>query len=674
MILKPPIRYIFTGNSILGKKLRGLAKNQMAKLERSMSFQNLTQDTYTIRPFNDVIIKCTKCFNRRTIEVDVQSAGQQNVIYLENQVYYFIRIKSSDPESYPQDLDGWCSTSYPEIQMDRIILFDFDKAFKGNVSDIDPELENTTNRGHKFTPGGGTVAFDVDILNDVVYFPIPGSDEEELNIVNKIKRLAVDLPTNAVPSPLDCLQDIALDAFGFGRMSDPIQNAFMGGYDKPTASLTYDISYTYAIADAVWHTTIDTYPIREPENDVPYSLALIAWQEAWSPLSGGYTDTYLDAYDFSRMGDVSGYYGKFGFDASIGGATYYEHITQTANPNEYDVIVLHSSGDLFSEDGRNLIDGMFLAPNDTSTTTPPFFCLFTSRNNNGVSAIAIGGNLLETDPDVYDVSYDYGELHASLGTNRYITDVTTPLEEFTLLEIMKVSEAIDNNPPCTEAPCWFGLSDSVYAWWKYNLPYGAHLLDWSPCPIPQTFFDVYGRITKTTTAYDTHRSCSFHIADPNYATFKKQKNYTSFLVFSEIREEHGQGICQDYYTAADPADICTCNGNTFTRENMPSLPYSAVGVAIYIFAPETIYTLNPLTGLKELSWDIHTARRDPGIINPYRSLALEEYVNTVLTDIQVFLDATTTIPKLADGLAYTMNYYGFGITDGFSKKGKVRVH
>jgi hypothetical protein len=260
-----------------------------------------------------------------------------------------------------------------------------------------------------------------------------------------------------------------------------------------------------------------------------------------------------------------------------------------------------------------------------------------------------------------------------------VTDIRTPLETISLPEILMEGEG--SVSLCNDVACWFDIAQNVTASWYggYPRPYeGAEqcLSPYAPCPTPdytnETGYIESGIVIRKSWGSEYHRFSSFHVPDPSQVLQKKQSNFASLLVFSEERALVAQGLCQG---ALLPSSICTCSGRTFTYGEMldTPTPHSAIGVAIYLFAPKQLLATNPETKLKEFVWDIHSARRDANIISPYRCLTLEEYVNTALVETQTFLDNATTIPKSDVDTLYTLNHYGFEVTDGFVSKGRVEV-
>jgi hypothetical protein len=692
MPLIPPVKIKLGGNRGAGQSYIKFATAQLSILERQMSFQNLNEGSRVVSPIEGVTVWCISKFGKKEVQIQVDqhvtypqvtggrvTQGEKLVTekpIKETQVYYFVRIKSTDPEPFPRDLYGWIGASYPEIYMDRIILFDL--AFNGNVNQVDPDLDNTDNRANGFTPGGGSVAFDVDILNGVVHYPIPNSAEERVSIVNKITTMAADLPTNATYNPPEGLRDIHSDHLNYGRITDPVHASIEGAYNAPVASVTYDLTYehsaSYSSETALWSAFTDPTPeFIEPEVGVSRVLYLGLWRNEWSPLYDGDTTVYTARFDLNNIVSVSDYYGSF-LNCPDDVSPYYVTTVGTLIDSHGDPIPVECTYSAPVENisdtaARSLVDGTFFASEIPNQYAPLFMCLFTSKALGKNSCSALVGTNFPYEENNYAWT-EYGIYEESTGSAG-ITNLITPLEDINLIDIMKSSGDINEESNCAEAgSCWLDLAPNLYLFNHGVNPTGGYSDDISVgLPCPNTDPDVARRISKTTHDLDTHRFTTFSIPDPSYPSYNGQSNYAGLFTFIERRESRGQYVSSEYnYSVGMP---CFCNGVTFAIEDTPVTPYSSAGVVIYIFAPKVLFD----TDTGEFLWDIHTARRDSGIINPYRSLVLEEYVNSAISDIQVFLNNATTIPKLtADGLtAYTLNYYGFGITAGFAKKGSVIV-
>jgi hypothetical protein len=680
-----PIRIKSTGNAEACNNLVGFAKKQMFKLEEFMAFQNLKQGTASISPYRGALITCTKSFGLRTIEIYAQRGFVSQQKAYETHIYYFVRVKAPDHEQFPRDRDGY-KGDHPEIAMDRIILCDLE--FKGNKSTLgllDP-IDDTSNRNHNFTPGGGKVACDVDILNDIVYFPTNLTEDQNFSILAKVKKTAETMPSNANPSPVGCLRDIAADYFGFGGMSDPIRDATVGGYDEPASSVTYDLEYAYEVSGVTWPTMV-TPPPSSGEAEVTdfYELYLSFWRADWSPLYGGFTSYYTDLYDFSNLPDVSSYYGTFNYKVdypelqftAIGSV----HTSYNDPGEETTLYVYTARTSPFVPGEVTLTDGVFFAPKITATpsTSVPFNCLFaakTSHVDGAYAEVFAGGYDPGSDSWFADTLFG-SVVYIVTGDDTSISDIRTPLENVDVIEMM--AESSTSTSPCSENPCFFGLGSVVEARWSLGFSdTGKIAATYLPCPAVGGYHPLAGYLFKNGTGSDTHRYVSFHAPDPTYLSYSGQKNFTSLFVFSEVREKRSQASCAStngQYVV--DSNICTCNGVEFTYEEFKNVANatsrSAVGVLIYIFAPKQLITTDPDTGVTEFTWDIHSARRDPNIINPYRCLGLEEYVNSALLEVQESLDNATTIPKTSDGMAYTLNYYGGSVSDGFVIKGRAEV-
>jgi len=671
-----PTRFILSGDTEFARRFIGEGMAHLSKLLHMLSFNKIpTASPPALYLGSGVYIRCVVNFGLTEVYIHadpviVPDEVAEEIPVGEVPIYYFIRIKCPDAEGYPLDLDG--QGGEEALVMDRIILYDLE--FNGGDTQ-DPG--DTSCRGWLFTPGGGSVAYDVDIENEVVYFPTGLTTEESAAALAFVTTAAASIPTNETPSPSGMMFDFG-QTFFRGRMSDPHKNALIAGMASPTETTTYGVDYRYDVEGYSWPVMVDRrYGLMEAET--PTQLAVdtlnITWKWRWSPDDGGDPLTYINDRYWPLLSESSSYYGDFCFYVSDGAAWEWEETG--VNPDSYkwyDRFMFDSWKNKIEEEVPPVLqDGFFFAPS-TDVATSCFFCLFSSAepgwDYQGASVFSGSYNIPPVTISAWEV---FGEVKADFTGNKEpisIGKIVSPLESIETAEML--FETTGTVPPCSEQTAWFSayqsMQVSVEAYDFYNRGWYLGLNKYFHYPIildnggNTHYYTLYKKLL----AADTHRLSSFHAVELNEP--ESIKTFSSMFAFIEKRSTFVQGRCGGITTPPPSSSPCVCSGATSTFSALPVRLYSAVGVVIYIFAPENLYTSDPETGLVTAFWDIHTARRSTGLINPYRCLDLEEYVNGVLSGIQEELDAVEGISKLATGLAYTMNYYEFGITDGFTRK------
>lgn len=618
------------GDHVKARELSKLGLQQLSILERQMSFQKLNEGNRVVQPYRGVTIECVICFTIATVTISVEPAtktiSKQDSIseipsWLNEEVdrrysspIYFIRIKYEEKDGIAYDLS---------LETDRLILYEAN--FNSDLSDnADPD--DTLNRYNNFVPGGGSILVDIDLLSDTIFYPLEITAEESTLLIAKAHKL-VD---GTAP------QDIAGDWYSANFEEDP--QTIIDSVSSYGISEYYDklqVASDYGYIDSV----TDWVQISQGYGNISY-VSFDEWTEEPDLFQGFFhvsenMPDFLDPSYVSPSGE-SVYNAIFHFGKLDGIQTF----TTIAN--------------------KPLYQGGIRISLESYTTV-------TEWNN---------------DTDAYwtdSASYWAKPLDIWAETKTGIIGLSTPLEHLSMLDITKTHA---DSYACSEFSglLWDKFDNVeaiVYSITEYhklginfNENYRAEYEFASETEaLIKKLYNLsnigYLNYFKNMDAESLYQTSSLHIVDDfvdiNAEPIVSMK-FCSYLWFQEKKGLARVGYCPakiNTYLFAE----CVCNGTEYGLvEDLPSGPVGSVSLVIYIFAPEWFTQTDDEGNITY--WNIYSANRDAGIINPYRCLILEEYMLDVFTDIQTILEANTVIPK-TDNLTQTMNYYGYNITNGF---------
>lgn len=695
-----PIEIIPKGDKVAADRYRKFGLQQMAILRKQLSFQKLNEGKRQVSPVMGVLISCESSYNTHEVTIYVDPAKQlqdraerialamrRRKLKIEHEVLdkkvsYYVRLKYYDPEIDGfQDPDGTSGTYVSSLDMDRIIVWDM--KFNSEESALaDPT--DSINRYNGFVPGGGKVIYDVDIVNEIVYVS-QGNVSPDV-VIAKFKQIALRLSTNINQAPAGSLKNPAADWFGTGRMENPATSEVASGGSMLPTEVEMKLSDKY----------VDYWMFNDPvpvEAEPEYSQALF---DNWVAVWGANPDLYYTAYDWVGMSDVEDYYGTF--------------MLSGYNPGTRVVIATVTCGDLGVGTTTGYVHEIYGGSGYLDTIVGGhFFTPYGSEGINSMFVVQVGpadGHPLGGMSWQFVVTWKFTYTEASVSIHNKII---TPLESVQRKEFQE-SYSTDT-ARCSEmsGTIWEdfdtvvgsnrtgkGLNNSTCDRYGYFNP------DCEP-DLRAIALDHYG-ITESELGpkegqfykvmpqgeIDTHSLCNVHACNkkssiniPEIST-----KFFSLFYFEERKGVSASSVCSDYsyVTAADPClkayydpmfyDMldhrCICNGTLYdswedATDNAGM--FAEVGCIIYIFAPKQFYQESVSGDTTYDYWDIHSARRSEGIINPYRCLELEEYLLAIFKEKQQELDADPNTYKLNTDLgtspAATMNYLGFGITNGF---------
>jgi hypothetical protein len=189
------------------------------------------------------------------------------------------------------------------------------------------------------------------------------------------------------------------------------------------------------------------------------------------------------------------------------------------------------------------------------------------------------------------------------------------------------------------------------------------MTDMTRCYIQPSFTEdnYYKLAWRETTGYSQTGRSDFHVVSDD-------DNEAYFISLSHLHEARGAQKAVSKYVDPITSNVTGpryCNGVFGYEEEGP---LTEIAYVCYVFSPKTLMAQDEIDPSKTNYWDINEAKRSDDIINPYRCLDIEEYVNIVLGEIQVDLDDVPSIPLCGGTSAYPMRKYGYGITDGFIRK------
>lgn len=672
---------------------------QLAILKNLMSFQKMNEGNRKVQPFNGVLLECVSSFNTDTIYITVDPFAYdppKRVSQIENVEDV---PKTEDVFTETNPIDFFVRIAFPlvtdqeSLNMDRIIIWQM--AYDATINDP------TSYNAGGYIPGTGSVLYDVDIVNNIVYFPtgiVQGSIEalEIIDIVNayedKIQVAKID--SN---SPM---YDAARDWFDSGGLEDPMYSSVAGGYTLvDEEEYEFNLSDGYETAEGeVWWLFTDPVPRYM---DYFYSALFVQqWREKWSPLEGGDNDQYKDNYAWVGIPEVEefypnltmggmtpewvvlGYTGSVGCDETnwskdcVGILTGNKKLVSTTFRPTGGVFFTPPAEDIEHLEDTEGINSMFVVQvaEDASLVTSVYSDVLSSSYQ---TTYPVGT------PAIDVTSGGWGQPLAYITggkTGRVKTHIMTPLE------VVEEDDYLSTNHgdvTCSEFSglYWdtFDLGSGNYEK-GFNSNSSTDLVGWDDA-VEETkaFFGhtdlgtgedgiYYKEVAEA--KYDSGSSCAIHAVN-RLSTINAEGATVYNKYFSLFYMDEVKGAVSAARTDYS-GDYPTCNGVTYADVlSAPKKKRCSVGCIIYIFAPDKFTWVDDL-GVNQY-WDIHGARVGQSIINPYRCLDLEEYMLEVFTGIQEAIDSDTEIPLLDDNvpIGYSMSAYGFEITNGFVESDRV---
>ena len=692
MKLIPTTKFVFNGNKSAGQGFIKFANNQLSILKRQMSYQKLNEGRRVVSPFVGVNIECLSKFKHDEIRIFVSSFPKQSYQdrvtaeieklkrveerLLSNAVLYFVRIRYGDLDTnpysapFPSNYESPTQTLFPLPAMDRLMVWEL--FFDETLSTLkDPS--SATNRANGFVPGKSTLIADVDVESNTVYYPENlAIDKHDALVAAVIKNLEIT-PTRLLPQPNGSLEDLAKVLFVTGGISNPFDSAKICGTTAiPTLTDDYGSTEIFYL-DSVF------YLVDPADKQIGSLVPLNLWYDDWCPNYGGSLTYYNDNYTLNGFDEVSNK-GPFYTSATEEFNKVYEVLgTQLFWPYYNYIHGLVNS--IEATKGKTLVNGTFFTGSceiDSTDLENNFKCFFILQCNFEGSArtsesygwghYTEGENVILA--ETHAGHYEY------YSNNDSLEKIETPLEIITNIELSHHEYDLAS---CYERECAFDLPGDFYMH-----SYGYVIDNPSNPPYTTSTFEPQlgtrcmeeGDDMPTASGSTTEMSRSsqnlFQTKRDDFHIVQTSNAY--FISLSHLHEARGSNdacMSTDYIDYGD-TPIHPCNG---VAGGFDTKPISEIGYLCYIFSPKSIMSQDPSNPDKTVYWDINEARRSQDIINPYRCLDIEEYVNSALGTMQRKLDNTPGIPTCdtnspnINGLsAYPMREYGYGITDGFIKK------
>jgi hypothetical protein len=649
MPLIPPTKIILSGNKSAASGLIKFATAQLSILERLMSFQNLNEGRRVVSPFNGVTVECTNKFGRKEVRVHVAEVSITHIPPVTKQItteqeekppvkviedvgLYFVRIKYADPDI--NDYEVFSNVTYPSLDRDRIILWEIDLRFRGRP----------------------VLYLDVDVVRGTVYFPIDLTAEENAETLATASEYLTRCPSQVIPEPADSLKDWAVDWFASGGLSDPVQDSVVCDFLWPSVATDYTIDSTYLCADDV--TEFSPLTPDAPGSWIDNYYLLQTWIDDWCP----YPLANYEGQTWTGITGASDILG--GLVSPYTGVDY--HLAEV-DPT-WDVDYERWTGFMWIRSGSEITTSQKYLTNGTwftNSASTGFNCFFVydymvSNDTNNLQHVGELFPCTEGTQGCYG-GWAMGQLHAQFQFNSQKTlgGLVTPLEVIESVDFINSTYGTS----CSEAPCKFATLKGEFLC-SYEGFDSAIYNDYFtfPCDPVEGTGEVGGIGDNT--------KCSRSVGD-------SVRRFRNRVHISTVPLQDGADVnlvSLSHYREARAVEQVTMGGGAIPLHcdgvaGAKAGKLAEFGYVAYIFFPSALAWLNPDTQETEY-WNIYSERVNPGFINPNRCLALEEYVNTVVGSIQIDLDSNVDITKMdaATSCSYPLNYYGYGITDGFIKK------
>lgn len=681
MPLIPNIKFTPSGNKSAAQGFKKFAFTQLGILKRQMSYQNLNEGRRVVSPFLGVHVECLSKFGHDEVRVFVSTFDQplyqdrvsveakrlklEDIIEEIKGLNFFVRIKHSDMDVLPYSPPS--SSNYDQItysgfdlpDMDRLIVWEFDH--DESLSRAADSVSNI-NRSNSFVPGKSTLVCDVDIATDTIYYPIL-TPEGNTKLLDAVRNTLLVTPSRSDAVPLGCLEDLALILFVTGGMSPPSKNANKCSTPYIPNTINTDGNSVYSLGDTFsMESTSDLVGCFVPPLLHDSKLSQLITE--WCPSGSGSLTYYNDTFNFHGL-DVAVNIGLFRVPPDD-----ILYIQKDAHECVANYGYVHNVGNLDGGVTPELTKGVLYTGASLKAQEEPdnnFNCffmseyLFKSYGDYSLKEIGQGYNYSVEGDFYYLVNPD--AQHKETVYDNILSGIMTPLE---ILPLSDISHHESGVVACAEYACAYEIpgdfgvmvfSIDGYEIYEENSHCGEtpfNMDDMTRC-----YSGPNNLAWRETVGYNQTGRSDFHIATDNDVYF---------ISLSYLHEARGAQKAMSKYI--DPATAvlygpANCNGIFAYEEEGP---LTEIAYVCYVFSPKTLMKQNEFYPDQTDYWDINEAKRSSGIINPYRCLDIEEYVNVVLGEIQVELDAVPSIPLCGGTSAYPMRKYGYGITDGFLRK------
>lgn len=695
MPLIPNIKFTPYGNKGAAQGFRKFAIAQLGILKRQMSFQNLNEGRRVISPFLGVNIECLSRFGHDEVRVFVSDFPQpvyqervlaeverlelRDVIEVVKGINFFVRIKHSDldlnPYSspYTSNYDQITYSDFELPDMDRLILWEFvyDKDLSYAADSV-----SEVNRSNNFVPGKSVLVCDVDVATDTVYYPTL-TPEDESKLLAAVNSTLLITPSRAEAAPVGCLEDLASILFVTGGTSPPDENAsrcstpYIPNTTDSNGNSIYDLDETFAMTGTSNLTGCFTPSLL-------HSSKLSNLTTDWCPSGSGSLTYYNDTFNFHGL-DVAVNIGLFRVTPSS--ITYTQkaaNVCYDQTPPSPDYGYVHDVGNLDGGAIPEFIKGaLYTGASLTAQEDPTnnFNCFFMSeyfnKSDGDYSQKDVGWDMTWSGTNYYIITPD--AMHHELIFGDAVSGIMTPLEVLPLEDISHYGSGV---VACEEYACAYAVPGDfgilVYSTDGTKSVYDAlplcgetpfDMTDMTRCYIQPSFTEdnYYKLAWRETTGYSQTGRSDFHVVSDD-------DNEAYFISLSHLHEARGAQKAVSKYVDPITSTVTGpryCNGVFGYEEEGP---LTEIAYVCYVFSPKTLMAQDEIDPSKTNYWDINEAKRSDDIINPYRCLDIEEYVNIVLGEIQVDLDDVPSIPLCGGTSAYPMRKYGYGITDGFIRK------
>lgn len=661
---KIPTEITYSGDEDAGRRLTGFGKKRYADLVTFMKPRKLKTHWNFIKLDDGSTVTTTHSHGLSGIHIYVPLKGgvkKQEEEKVEYPLSYYFRIYN----------DG---IAWPQYPADRLIIWEMIFSEDEEEAPGFTPLDGDINHGNGFVPGQGHIVLDVDMLTDTIYVPDGElTDERRAKILIKATEYISRIDASQLP-------DIADDIFNTGDINDPMRSWELcnNAAEHPATDLYLNEYYNDPSSNH-WYHMIENWPAASPEQT--------AWTVKYCPDEGGSPDVDYLAEIWPNLTNNALHYGQQHFyEYSITAPEWtwddWMGITEP-HPDKDDPTFQPDYTDrfygLFSQirnfgGYENIHHGRFFTGIDTVNEYPSFFSFY-KRKHSGLSYsvgqinyYTEGGAFLDAgSPPSYKDDFSFN-VNVDHGSGKKIPPIAndtlvTPLEEIDVEEIYYKFGSLG----CDDTDCYRLGSDLLLIFSICTIANNAPSYfrsDWiyrlTCLPKSKYTGDIITELYADAWDKGSYYEQSVRIPDPAEITINEQKNFVSYMVYveagAEVRTAHRE-------IEGNNLGWWMCNGERVQYlgdfDDIDPVYTSAVGVVIYIFAPEYLeIELDPIGEPGVMTyWDIHSARYPNSEISHYRCLALEEYVMPVI-------DTYKAVSR--DNSHWdTLNYYGYEIQHGF---------
>jgi hypothetical protein len=615
MVIPPSLK--FSGNKDAGKSWIKFGLAQLAILQNQMSFQKLKQARRVVSPIHGVVVECFERFGMGEIRIYVQPFSVLETP-TESLNYTTGHYGQSDTVSYKI---GYAF----RVDLTRYTLYDRLILWAASAPVLKKTYFNQAVEEKYYNSSlvSGTIKFDVNIGLGVVYYPDPSTlTEVEISAL------------------------LAEAASVVQNMSIPVDYLFNSGVITAPRKVSTCTDCRLASTE-----TTSGYPSYEfflheqgtNCSPIPY-LAYVS--NTWPRIEDVSTVNYGSQYCYS-VGQMLA--SSTGGTINAGGGVVYTYGSSTPLV-EHDLTKTVRGGLWFAPIQGTLLEG-----------SSPFFIIhnYGVRYSDRVTTSSSGYDFKRSTAYRSYNNENTAEVYAGMGffeDSITLPGVVTPVEIVLGAEYLVSTSSL---PGCYEYPDVFNTSKGTFSlrYLDYYAgptsdPIDPALTSLIGIPsVPSSIFGLAREFIPSLESFSEHDILSNFTVGPI--------NFIALTHWADYRQ-----VLQASVSHAGPppaySGVISCNGTL----NYERTKYNTAGFIIYFFSPPKLSWVDLDDTVNY--WSIYDEKEPEGLINSNRCLILEEYMNSVVLQVQEYLDLYPGITKKDYDLpmAYSIDYYG-GISGKF---------